>query len=121
MQFEYGRTAGADDWLLHTTELLGKLPELFQSAMAACSIKLQTVQEKPFPVHVTNCSRSSSGGRTKDIKDYVHAIPALSQVSAEEWHRYMGINKADSMELSAVDWWAARQDMIPALAHIAVI
>lgn len=73
VQFEYGRIARAEDWCPHTTELLGQLPEedrlscteLFQSAMAACSIKLQTVLEKPFPVHFTNCSRSSPGGRTK--------------------------------------------------------
>ena len=41
-------------------------------------------------------------------------------MSAEELHRYMGIDKADAMEVSAVDWWAAREDKT-ALAHIAAM
>ena len=44
-----------------------------------------------------------------------------SQVSAEEWHRYMGIDKADARGVSAVDWWAAREDRMPVLANIAAI
>ena len=79
MQFEYGRTAGADNWHPHTTELLWQLSEedrlscteLFQSAMAAGSIKLQTVPEKHPCIHlfkllsISSCSRSSPGGRRK--------------------------------------------------------
>jgi hypothetical protein len=103
MQSEYSRTAGAEDWLPHTTELLGQFPELLQSAMASCSIKLQTVLEKHPCLHLftslTVLDSAQLVGARKDIKDYVHAIPALSQVSAEEWHRYVGINKADAMEL----------------------
>ncbi|CAB1336903.1 unnamed protein product, partial [Coregonus sp. 'balchen'] len=110
MQFEYGRVAGADDWRPHTTELLGQLPEkgrlscteLFQSAMAACSIKLQTVLEKHPCLHLfkslTVLDPAQVVDARKDIKDYVHAIPALSQVSTEEWNRYIGIDKADAME-----------------------
>ncbi|CAB1328790.1 unnamed protein product, partial [Coregonus sp. 'balchen'] len=110
---ETAKTAGADDWHPHTTELLGQLPkedqlswssctELFQSAMAACSIKLQTVLDKHPCLHmfksITVLDPAQVVGARKDTKDYVHAVPALSQVSAEEWHRHMGIDKADSME-----------------------
>jgi hypothetical protein len=42
-------------------------------------------------------------------KDYVHIIPALSEVSEEEWHNYMSINKTDARQVRAVDWCAGAE------------
>lgn len=48
-------------------------------------------------------------GSRKERKDYVHIIPALSEVLEEEWHNYMSINKTDARQVRAVDWWAGAE------------
>ncbi|KAJ8359049.1 hypothetical protein SKAU_G00155740 [Synaphobranchus kaupii] len=116
LQFEYGRTAQNEDWRPQTSVLLKEIPEyrrltcndLFQAAMTACSSKLQTVLENHPSLclfrSLTALDPTQVGGARKDIKEHVHAIPTLSQVSAEEWHQYLGMDKADATEVSALDW-----------------
>ncbi len=60
-------------------------------------------------------------GLKPDIKKYVQVIPSLSNVSTEEWHRYIRMDKSDAGEVSAVEWWAAREDRMPTLAPLAAL
>lgn len=133
MLFEYGRTAGAEDWRPGTREQLRELDEeervacsqLFQEVMAVCSARLQAVMErhpcmellKVLPVF----DPAKVAGLRKNIQDYVQAIPALTQVAAEEWHRYIHMDKSDAAEVSPVEWWAAREDRMPTLAALAAL
>ena len=54
------------------------------------------------------------------LHDYVQVAPALTHVSAEEWHRYIHMDKSDA-DVSSVEWWAAREDRMPNLAPIAAL
>lgn len=133
MLFEYGRTVGAEDWHPGTTEQLRELDEddraactqLFQKTMADCSAKLQNVMEthpsmelfKALPVF----DPAKVAGVRKNIQDYVQVAPALTSVSAEEWHRYIHMDKSDAEEVSPVEWWAAREDRMPTLAPLAAL
>lgn len=49
------------------------------------------------------------------------SISALSQVSVDEWHGYIHIDKSDTVEVSPVQWWASREDRMPILASIAAL
>lgn len=133
MLFEFGRTAEDKDWRPQTTALLQGLSatqrkdcvDIFQTAMRECSIKLETTMEnhpsldlfKAIPIF--NSVYAASARQDKEV--YVPALPALSNVSAEEWHRYMSLAKAESGGVSATDWWTARQDRMPTLARIALV
>lgn len=133
MLFEYGRTAEAEDWRPRTREPLKELDdderytcsELFKEAMAQCSTKLQAVMErhpctelfKALPIF----DPAKVSGLKPDIKSYVQVVPALSKVSAEEWHRYICMDKSDAGEVSAEEWWAAREDRMPTLAPLAAL
>ena len=133
MMFEYGCSAGAEDWRPRTKEQLKELDEnerdacsqLFQKTMANCSAKLQAVMErhpsmelfKALPVF----DPAKIAGLRKNIQDYVQLAPALTLVSAEEWHRYVHMDKSDAEDVSPVEWWAAREDRMPALAPVAAL
>ncbi|RXN06484.1 CGG triplet repeat-binding 1 [Labeo rohita] len=108
MLFDYGRTADAEDWRPKTREQLKELnederytcSELFKQAMAECSTKLQAVIErhpctelfKVLPIF----DPAKVSGLKPDIKDYVQVVPALRNVSTEEWHRYIRMDKSDA-------------------------
>ncbi|RXN07774.1 H-2 class II histocompatibility E-S beta chain-like protein [Labeo rohita] len=110
MLFDYGRTADAEDWRPKTREQLKELnedkrytcSELFKQAMAECSTKLQAVIErhpctelfKVLPIF----DPAKVSGLKPDIKDYVQVIPALRNVSTEEWHRYIRMDKSDAVK-----------------------
>ena len=64
---------------------------------------------------------SKVAGLRKNLQDYVQVAPALSHVSAEEWHRYIHMDKSDATDVSPVEWWAAREDRMPTLAPIAAL
>ena len=131
MMFEYGCSAGAEDWRPRTKEQLRELDEnerdacsqLFQKTMADCSAKLQDVMErhpsmelfKAIPVF----DPAKIAGLRKNMQDYVQVAPALAFVSAEEWHRYVHMDKSDAEDVTPVEWWAAREDRMPTLAPIA--
>ncbi len=124
---------GAEDWHPGTTEKLRQLDEddraactqLFQKTMADCSAKLQNVMEthpsmklfKALPVF----DPAKVAGVRKNIQDYVQVAPALTCVSAEEWHRYIHMDKSDAEEVSPVEWWATREDRMPTLAPLAAL
>ncbi|KAJ8353378.1 hypothetical protein SKAU_G00209450 [Synaphobranchus kaupii] len=111
MLLEYGRTAEAEDWRPGTRELLKELveeerlscSELFQEAMAKCSARLQKHPcinlFKVLPV----LDPSKVSGTRENVQDYVQAIPALSQVSTEEWRHDIHMDKRDAAEISAVE------------------
>lgn len=133
MLFEYGRTAEAEDWRPRTREQMKELndderytcSEMFKEAMAQCSTKLQAVMErhpstelfKALPIF----DPAKVSGLKPDMQSYVQVVPALSKVSAEEWHRYICMDKSDTGEVSAVEWWAAREDRMPTLAPLAAL
>ncbi len=130
MLFEYGRTAEAEDWHPKTRAQLNELnederytcSELFKEAMAECFTKLQSVMErhpwtelfKVLPIF----DPAKVSGLKPDIKKYVQVVPSLSNVSTEEWHRYIRMDKSDAGEVSALEWWAAREDRMPTLAPL---
>lgn len=133
MLFEYGRTVDAEDWRPKIREQLNELnederytcSELFKEAMAECFTKLQTVMErhpctelfKVLPIF----DPAKVSGLKPDIENYVQVVPALSNVSTEEWHRYIRMDKSDAGEVGAVEWWAARKDRMPTLAPLAAL
>ncbi len=131
MLFEYDRTAEAEDWRPKTREQLNELnederytcSELFIEAMAECFTKLQSVMERH---HCTELFKvlpifdpAKVSGLKPDIKKYVQVVPSLSNVSTEEWHHYIQMDKSD--EVSAVERWAAREDRMPTLAPLAAL
>ncbi|CAJ1081954.1 hypothetical protein LDENG_00278960 [Xyrichtys novacula] len=133
MLFEYGHDVGAEDWHPGTTERLRELDEddraacteLFQKTMADCSDKLQNVMVshpsmelfKSLPVFDT----AKVAGVRKNIQDNVQVAPALTGVSAEEWHHYIHMDKSDTEEVSPVEWWATRENRMPNLAPLAAL
>ncbi len=133
MLFEYGRTAEAEDWRPKTREQLNELnederytcSELFKEAMAECFTKLQSVMEKHPCTELFKVlpifDPAKVSGLKPDIKKYVQVVPSLSNVSTEEWHRYIRMDKSDAGEVSAVEWWAAREDRMPTLAPLAAL
>ncbi len=133
MLFEYGRTAEAEDWRPKTREQLNELnederytcSELFKEAMAECFTKLQSVMEKHPCTELFKVlpifDPAKVSGLKPDIKKYVQVVPSLSNVSTEEWHRYIWMDKSDAGEVSAVEWWAAREDRMPTLAPLAAL
>ena len=60
-------------------------------------------------------------GLKPDIKNDVQVVLALSKVSAEEWHRYTCMDTSGAGEVSAVEWWAAREDRMPTFAPLAAL
>ncbi len=133
MLFEYGRTAEAEDWRPKTREQLNELnederytcSELFKEAMAECFTKLQSVMEKHPCTELFKVlpifDPAKVSGLKPDIKKYVQVVPSLSNVFTEEWHRYIRMDKSDAGEVSAVEWWAAREDRMPTLAPRAAL
>ncbi|XP_057186323.1 uncharacterized protein LOC130552148 [Triplophysa rosa] len=133
MLFEYGSTAEAEDWRPRTRDQLKELndeewhtcSQLFKEAMAECSIKLQAVMDRHPCIELLKAlpifDPAKVSGFKSEIKDYSEIVPALSKVSAEEWHCYIYMDKSDAGEVSAVEWWAAREDRMPALASLAAM
>lgn len=90
--------------------------------MAECSAKLQAVMErhpcmelfKSLPVF----EPAKVTGLRKNMDDYVQAIPALIQLSAEEWHHYIHMDKSDTVEISPLQCWASREDTLALIAAL---
>lgn len=60
-------------------------------------------------------------GVRKSLQEYIQVTPALTPVSAEEWHCYIHLDRRDAEVVHSVEWWTAREDRMAMLAPIAAL